>query len=72
MTPVALGGNSYLLVGSEGGRSAAVADTLLEKARLTSVDPLAWLTDILGRMPDHKVTRIDDLLPGVPRRQQRK
>ena len=31
--------------------------------KLNGVDPLAWLTDVLGRIADHKITRIDELLP---------
>ena len=26
-------------------------------------DPQAWLTEVLGRIADHKSTRIDELLP---------
>ena len=26
-------------------------------------DPQAWLTDVIGRIADHKITRIDELLP---------
>jgi hypothetical protein len=28
-----------------------------------SDDPQAWLTDILGRIADHKITRLDELMP---------
>ena len=34
----------------------------LETAKLNSVDPEAWLTDVLGRIADHKMNRIDELL----------
>jgi hypothetical protein len=27
------------------------------------VDPRAWLTDVLGRLPDHAASRIDEFLP---------
>ena len=61
---VALGRKNYLFVGSEGGgRSAAIAYTLIETAKLNAVDPHAWLTDILSRIADHKINRIDQLLP---------
>ena len=54
----------YLFVGSEGGgKAAAIAYTLIETAKLNGVDPQAWLTDVLGRIADHKITRIDELLP---------
>ena len=31
--------------------------------KLNGVDPQAWLTDTLARIADHKITRIDELLP---------
>ena len=46
-----------------GGRSAAIAYTLIKTAKLNGVDPQAWLTDVLGRIADHKITRLDELMP---------
>ena len=64
MRAVALGRKNYLFVGSQtGGKSAAIAYTLIETAKLNGVDPQAWLADTLVRIPDHKINRIDDLLP---------
>ena len=64
MRPIALGRKNYLFMGSEGGgKSAAIAYTLIETAKLNSVDPQAWLTDVLGRIADHKITRLDELMP---------
>ena len=64
MRGVALGRKNYLFVGSEaGGRAAATAYTLIETAKLNGVDPHAWLADTLARIPDHKITRIEELLP---------
>ena len=64
MRPIALGRKNYLFMGSEGGgKAAAIAYTLIETAKLNGVDPQAWLTDILSRIADHKITRIDELLP---------
>ncbi|NBE31393.1 hypothetical protein GVY41_19780, partial [Frigidibacter albus] len=28
-----------------------------------AVDPQAWLADTLARIPDYKITKVDDLLP---------
>ncbi len=62
--PLALGRKNYLFVGSEGGgRAAAIAYTLIETAKLNGVDPQAWLTQVLSRIADHKISQIDDLLP---------
>jgi transposase/uncharacterized protein (DUF1810 family) len=64
MRCVALGRKNYLFMGSEGGgKSAAIAYTLIETAKLNGVNPQAWLTDVLGRIADHKITRLDELLP---------
>jgi transposase len=54
----------YLFMGSKGGgKSAAIAYTLIETVKLNGVNPQAWLTDTLARIADYKITRIDDLLP---------
>jgi hypothetical protein len=58
------GHGTILFVGSEGGgKSAAIAYTLIETAKLNGINPHAWLTDVLGRIADHKITRINELLP---------
>jgi len=55
---------NWLFAGSErGGRSAAIAYTLIKTAKLNGVDPQAWLTETLARIADHKITRLDELMP---------
>ncbi|MGP0008117.1 MAG: transposase domain-containing protein, partial [Methylocella sp.] len=34
-----------------------------ETCKMNDVDPQAWLTDILARLPDHPAKRINELLP---------
>ena len=64
MRSIALGRKNWLFAASErGGKSAAIAYTLIETAKLYGVDPQARLTDVLGRIAGHKVNRIDELLP---------
>ncbi len=46
-----------------GGKAAAIAYSLIDPAKLNNVDPQAWLTDVLSRIADHKINRIDELLP---------
>ena len=43
--------------------SALVAATRIETAKMKEVDPEAWLTWVLQRLPDHKINRIDELMP---------
>jgi transposase len=62
--PIALGRKNYLFVGSDaGGRRAAIMYTLIETAKLNDVDPEAWLTNVIARIADHPINRIDELAP---------
>ena len=64
MRPIAVGRKNYLFMGSEaGGKSAAIAYTLIESAKMNNVNPEAWLAWVLERIQDHPATRIADLLP---------
>ena len=64
MRGIAIGRKNYMFVGSErGGKSAAIIYTLIETAKLNGVGPRVWLTDTLRRIADHKINRIDELLP---------
>ncbi len=61
---IALGRKSWLFAGSDrGGERAAVMYTLIQTARLNEVDPQAWLADVLARINDHNIQRLDELLP---------
>jgi transposase len=61
---IALGRKSWLFAGSDrGGERAAVMLTLIRTAKLNEIDPQAWLADVLARINDHNIHRLDDLLP---------
>ena len=61
---IAVGRNNWTFAGSDaGGRRAAAIFTLIETAKLSDVDPQAWLTDVLARLQDHPARRIAELLP---------
>jgi len=62
--PVAIGRKNWMFAGSEGGGKAmAIAFTLIETAKLNNVDPQAWLTWVLAQIADHKINRLDELMP---------
>lgn len=42
---------------------AQVRRTLIETARMNKIDPEAWLGWVLARVADHKINRLDDLMP---------
>jgi transposase len=59
-----LGRKNWTFAGSdEGGRRAAVMATLIMTAKLNDIDPQAWLADVLARINDHAIHRLDQLLP---------
>ena len=61
---ITLGRKSWLFCGSDrGGQRAAVMYTLIGTAKLSDVDPQAWLADVLARIAGHPASRIDELMP---------
>jgi len=61
---IALGRKAWLFAGSDrGGERAAIMFTLIQTAKLNDVDPQAWLADVLARINDHAIHRLNELLP---------
>lgn len=61
---VPLGRKAWLFAGSDrGGQRAAIIYTLIQTCRLNDVDPQTWLADVLARIADHPISRLDELLP---------
>jgi transposase len=61
---VALGRKNYLFAGSDrGGESAAVLYSLIGTAKLNGIDPESYLRNVLSRIAEHPINRIEELLP---------
>ena len=61
---VALGRKNFLFAGSaRGGERAALVYSLLGTAKLNGLNPEAYLREVLTRIADHPINRIDELLP---------
>ena len=64
MRPIGVGRRNWLFAGSDtGGETLARAMTVIETAKMNGLDPQAYLADILDRIHDHKINRLDELLP---------
>ena len=62
--PVVIGRKNFLFAGSDaGGETLASAMTIVETAKFNGLDPQAYLADIFARIHDHKINRINELLP---------
>lgn len=61
---IVLGRKNYMFMGSvRGGKAAAIIYSLIETAKQNDVDPVAYLADVLARIPIHPNKRIHELLP---------
>jgi hypothetical protein len=57
--PLALGRKNWLFAGDR----ATLTYTIIQTARVDGLDPEAYLWDALGRIADHPINRIEELLP---------
>lgn len=62
--PLALGRKNYLFAGSHpAAQRAAMMYSFFATCKIHQVEPLAWLTDVLHRIPEHRANRLSELLP---------
>jgi transposase len=64
LRPVVLGRKNYLFAGSDrGGQRAASIYSLIGTAKLHGIDPESYLRNVLTRIADYPINRIEELLP---------
>jgi transposase len=64
LRPVGIGRKNWLFAGADtGAETLARAMTIVETAKMNGLDPQAYLADILDRINDQKINRLDELLP---------
>lgn len=62
--PIALGRKNYLFAGShESAQHAAMIYSFFASCKLHDINPYDWLLDILLRIKDHHINKLDQLLP---------
>ncbi len=63
--PVSLGRKNFLFAGSEkSAQRIAIIYSLIGTCKMNNVNPLEWLTDVLDRINEHPINKINELLPG--------
>ncbi len=63
--PLALGRKNYLFAGSnKGAERAAMMYSFFASCKEHDVNPREWLRDVLLHIGNHKVNRLEELLPG--------
>lgn len=64
LRPIGIGRKNWLFAGADtGAETLARAMTIIETAKMNGLDPQVYLADILARINDHKINRLDGLLP---------
>lgn len=62
--PIALGRKNWLFAGSlRAGKRAAAIMSLIQSAKLNGHEPLAYLKDVLTRLPTQPASHVGELLP---------
>ena len=64
LRPIGIGRKNWLFAGADSGaETIARAMTLIETAKMNGLNPQTYLADVLDRIHDHKINRLDELLP---------
>lgn len=62
--PLALGRKNYLFAGShKSAQRIAMMYSFFATCKSNNIEPLAWLTDVLNRISEHKANKLNELLP---------
>ena len=63
---IAVGRKNWMFAGSfAGAERAATMYTMIESAKMAGVNPLAYLADVLARLPGTPVSRVAELTPSA-------
>jgi len=62
--PIAIGRKNYLFAGShDAAKKAAMIYSLLGTCLINQINPYDWLVDVLKRLPEHPINKLEELLP---------
>jgi transposase len=64
--PTAIGKKNFMFFGSaEAGQRGAILYTIVESCRRRGIDPLAYLSDVLTRLPSMKISEVKNITPSA-------
>lgn len=64
LRPIGIGWKNWLFAGADtGAETLARAMTVIKTVKMNGLGPQAYLADVLERIHDHKITRLNELLP---------
>ena len=64
--PTAVGKKNWLFIGgAQAGQRSAIIYTVVESCRRRGLDPLAYLRDVLSRLPNLTNRQIPEVLPAA-------
>jgi transposase len=70
--PTAIGKKNFMFFGSAGaGQRGAILYTIIESCRRRGIDPLAYLSDVLTRLPSMNLSEIKNITPEAWAKAQR-
>ena len=70
--PTAIGKKNWMFIGAaDAGQRGAILYTIVESCRRRGIDPLAYLRDVLTRLPSMKASEIKDNTPAAWAKAQR-
>ena len=62
--PLALGRKNYLFAGShKAAQNTAMLYSFFGSCKANNVNPMAWLNDVLEKLPDRNIQNLEKLLP---------
>lgn len=62
--PIALGRKNYLFAGSHhAAEQAAMIYSFMASCKKNNIDPWKWLSDVLSRINEHSINKLEELLP---------
>jgi hypothetical protein len=61
---IAVGRGNWTFFGRDnGGKTAAVLRSFIASSKRCGIEPWAWFSDVLSRIPTHSIARLRELLP---------